>query len=481
MLTNANSPNSSGAHTPIEGEKRKITSTGNSPICKRTRSFEIEDGSSIFDEDSIQDYAVPAGEHKSKYIFDPIHTLIHLPKCCVDIIDTPQFQRLRDISQLGIANYVFPGATHKRFEHSLGVCHLAGVFSDKLASMANFRVSPRDLELVRVAGLCHDLGHGPFSHAFEGWLLNKGIKFDHEKMSCDIFELLVKENKLSFSEREITFVQQLITGKKPADCPNERSWLFDIIHNAHNNIDVDKLDYISRDCYMLGIKSTYDPNRIMNFSTIHNGAIWLDVKTAFDVYELFHTRYALFKKAYCHKVVIAIDLMFYDILSAADEFYKFSEYLDDPARFCTLTERILGEIEFSTTPALEEARRIIHRLRTRSLYKCAIEFIMDKPYKITAKELVEKYGNGMFGEKDIVFSELVLNYGMHDKDPISYVNFYRRNGGRVEEAKISSKDVSLLVPGRFQETLLRIYCKNTIYVPAVREAFKKWKEVNVKF
>ena len=482
MLTNTSSPNKSGSHTPsFDGDrKRKGVNDGNSPICKRTRSFEFDDSLSIFDEDSIQDYAVPAGEHMSKYIYDPIHTLIHLPKCCIEIIDTPQFQRLRDISQLGIANYVYPGATHKRFEHSLGVCHLAGVFSDKLASTASFRVSHRDLELVRVAGLCHDLGHGPFSHAFEGWLDKVGIKFDHEQMSCDIFKLLVKENRLSFSEKEITFVQQLITGKKPADCPCERSWLFDIIHNASNNIDVDKLDYISRDCYMLGIKSTYDPNRIMSFSTIHNGAVWLDVKTAFDVYELFHTRYALFKKAYCHKVVIAIDLMFYDIFSAADGVYKFSEYVNDPVRFCTLTERFLGEIEFSTDPALEEARKIIHRLRVRKLYKCAIEFIMDKPYAITQRDFAEKYGNGMFGEKDIVFSNLVLNYGNHDKDPISYVNFYRRNRGKVEEAKISSKDVSLLVPGKFQENLLRIYCRNTMHVPAVREAFKKWKEENVK-
>lgn len=480
MLTNANSPNSSGFHTPTEGGKRKATSNGSSPICKRTRSFEIEDGSSIFDEDSIQDYAVPAGEHMSKYIFDPIHTLIHLPKCCIEIMDTPQFQRLRDISQLGIANYVYPGATHKRFEHSIGVCHLAGIFSDKLASMANFRMGQRDLELVRVAGLCHDLGHGPFSHAFEGWLSKVGIEFDHEKMSCDIFRFLVKENKLSFSEKEIIFVQQLITGKKPADCPYERSWLFDIIHNARNNIDVDKLDYISRDCYMLGIKSTYEPDRIMSFSTIHNGEIWFDVKTAFDVYELFHTRYSLFKKAYCHKVVTAIELMFYDILSAANGFYKFSEYVKDPARFCTLTERFLGEIEFSTDETLEEARKIIRRLRVRNLYKCAIEFIMDKPYDITLHEFVEKYGNSKFGENDIIFSTYALNYGNRDDDPISHVNFYRRSGGRVEEAKISSKDVSLLVPRKFQETLLRIYCKDTIHVPAVREAFKKWKEINVK-
>ena len=475
----------SGASTPVKEGKRRIPSNGSSPICKRSKSFEFDDNS-VFDEDSIQDFAVPAGEHRSKYIFDPIHSLIHLPKYCVDIVDTPQFQRLRDISQLGIANYVYPGATHKRFEHSLGVCHLAGVYSERLASTPECRVRPRDLELVRVAGLCHDLGHGPFSHAFENWLSKTNTPFDHEDMSCKIFRLLVKENRLPFTEEEIVFVQRLIKGDKPADCPRERSWLFDIIHNAHNNIDVDKLDYISRDCYMLGIKSTYEPDRIMSFSAIHDGAVWLDMKVAFDVYELFHTRYALFKKAYCHKVVIAIDHMFDDIFSAADPVYKFREYITDPARFCTLTERFLGEIEFSTDPRLEAARQIIHRLRVRDLYKCAIEFISDKKINITPADLVALSNGGdgsggagaPFTEKDIVFSDFVLNYGMNDKDPISFVNFYRNNRGKKEVAKMSPKDVSLLVPGKFQESLFRVYCKNKAHVPAVREAFKRWKEKN---
>jgi hypothetical protein len=100
---------------------------------------------------------------KSKVVNDSVHGHLTLPSYCVDVVDTPQFQRLRDLKQLGVTYFVFPGASHNRFEHCLGVSHLAGKFLKKLDSNSNEPqlVTKREIKLVRLAGLCHgkDLHH----------------------------------------------------------------------------------------------------------------------------------------------------------------------------------------------------------------------------------------------------------------------------------------------------------------------------------
>jgi HD superfamily phosphohydrolase len=101
-------------------------------------------------------------EHKQRTFFDAIYGHIVLDNYVWDFIDTPQFQRLRNLKQLGNCHYVFPSATHSRFEHSIGVAYLSNKLYNHLSD------SDRPYErCVTLAGLCHDLGHGPFSHLFD--------------------------------------------------------------------------------------------------------------------------------------------------------------------------------------------------------------------------------------------------------------------------------------------------------------------------
>lgn len=96
--------------------------------------------------------------YSSSIINDPVHGLMNMPKYCMEIIDTPQFQRLRDLKQLGCTYYVFPGASHNRFEHSLGVAHLTLTWLSRFKQeQPELELSDRDLRLVTVAGLCHGI------------------------------------------------------------------------------------------------------------------------------------------------------------------------------------------------------------------------------------------------------------------------------------------------------------------------------------
>ena len=107
---------------------------------------------------------------------DAVHGFISLTDKQVRLINTPVFQRLRGIRQLALANLVYPGALHTRFDHSLGVCHVARLMAEQL------RLDKSETRLVRLAALLHDLGHGPFSHVSENALEIYG---DRSKLPAD--------------------------------------------------------------------------------------------------------------------------------------------------------------------------------------------------------------------------------------------------------------------------------------------------------
>lgn len=415
---------------------------------------------------------------KSKRIQDPIHGLMEFEDWVVKFIDTEHFQRLRNIKQLGTTYYVYPGASHNRFEHCLGVAYLAHSLAKKLDCRQD------DLKCVTLAALCHDLGHGPFSHLFEEFIKiqRPERKWTHEEASItmfdDLLEKYIKDTDYDLNEKDKQFIRDLIRGKKPEESGTRSPHLFDVVANKRNSIDVDKFDYLARDCYYLGIKSAFDSSRLMNFSHVSDNQITYDFKESYNIYELFHTRYSLHKKAYNHRVVREIGYMIIDALKAADPVLKISESIDSPEKYLKMDDTILNKIEYSNDPKLEESRKIIERIRKRELYKFVDEYLVPERLKekflkdeITKEKIVAHAHDNEFKEDDVIVDILTLNYGNKEENPIDNVRFYDKNDMKKEVFKLKRSQVSYLVPEQFEELNIRIFTRDRNKINQIRKSF----------
>ncbi|KAJ3042386.1 SAM domain and HD [Rhizophlyctis rosea] len=424
-----------------------------------------------------------------KIINDPIHGHIRLDEVCIAVIDTPQFQRLRDLKQLGSAYYVFPGGSHNRFEHSIGVCHLAGKLVEHLRSLQpELGITDSDVKCVKIAGLCHDLGHGPFSHIFDNEFMPRArpdLKWTHEKASEDMLEYMVQENPevaSRISAEELRFIKDLIHGQARGSYPQaQKRFLFDIVANKRNSVDVDKYDYIQRDCYHVGVKSSMDTNRLIMVSRVVDNEICYNQKDVMNMYELFHTRYSLFKRVYTHKVGKAVEYMVTDLLLAADSHYQIAASVDDMSKYIHITDCLLREIERSTSPDLAKAREILLRLRKRDLYRCADMILWPAPrveerWKkdvITVEKIVERQGEGDgLVEGDVIVEWLKLNYAMGTSNPVDSINFFNK-WDMTRKYRIPREHVSVMIPTIFEETVLRVFTRIDTKRKAVQSAFRR--------
>uniref|UniRef100_A0A8C0PLT4 Deoxynucleoside triphosphate triphosphohydrolase SAMHD1 n=1 Tax=Canis lupus familiaris TaxID=9615 RepID=A0A8C0PLT4_CANLF len=420
-------------------------------------------------------------------INDPIHGHIELHPLLIRIIDTPQFQRLRYIKQLGGSYYIFPGASHNRFEHSLGVGYLAGCLVRALREkQPELQISGRDVLCVQIAGLCHDLGHGPFSHMFDGRfipLARPNVKWTHEQGSVMMFEHLVNSNGLKavmqyglIPEEDICFIKEQITGPLETPIkdslwpykgrPKEKSFLYEIVANKRNGIDVDKWDYFARDCHHLGIQNNFDYQRFLKFARVcevdNRKRICTRDKEVGNLYDMFHTRNTLHRRAYQHKVGNIIDTMITDAFLKADPYieitgaegkkYHISTAIDDMEAFTKLTDNIFLEILYSSDPNLNEAREILKKIEYRDLYKYVGETkpkgkirIERENYKSLPEEIARAKPSDIPLEAELKAEDLIV-------------------------------DVSEFLPERFAEQLIRVYCKKTDAdtLFAVKQHFVHW-------
>ncbi|VDN99138.1 unnamed protein product [Rodentolepis nana] len=276
---------------------------------------------------------------KSKVFQDPVHGLIEVDQILLRFIDTPEFQRLRRLHQLGLANHVYPACTHTRFEHCLGTYYLSKRLTDAINADDNCeKLSASESLSIRIAALCHDLGHGPYSHTWEKFLRQGGTQyqiFEHEEMSCLILRSIVAKDEILqalLKEKgvDLNLVCDLIRGHPSSEVAEQignRKFIFEIVSNAQNGNDVDKWDYIMRDSLHAGFgqgSSVIELERLLRFYRPAldpaDGAWHMAFRTSEreNVLRIFSQRLSLHRKLYSHKTTRVLEAMYLDILNALD-------------------------------------------------------------------------------------------------------------------------------------------------------------------
>ena len=404
-------------------------------------------------------------DNYSKLFGCRIYGSIRVNPMALKIINTPEFQRMRDIKQLALCYHVYPAATHTRFEHSIGVYHLVGRMLDKIKyeypdktydipELGTTILSDKIIECIKIAGLCHDIGHGPFSHVFDSILLrdSKHPNKEHETRSCLITEILCKRELPELDDNHINFIQSIIHPDE-----NHTGVLYQIVANQLNGIDVDKFDYLIRDAKSLGLEVGFDANRLINeFIIDSNNNIAFPKHSSTNIYELFHGRYMMHKKVYSHKTVKLIESMLSDIFIKVDPIFKISESINDMNLFCKLTdETIVHYLQLITYPpsfirielseqeytAVNEAYKIYQRILSRNLYQQVIEYPGDK------KLFLEKFVKHICGKASLLESDFEIYntkigfVNTNKLDPFQHIYFYNRkednNSFTIDKTSIS--------------------------------------------
>ncbi|KAI0759750.1 hypothetical protein BD413DRAFT_270194 [Trametes elegans] len=441
---------------------------------------------------------------------DSIHDYLPFGPTICTIIDTPQFQRLRHIMQLGTSYYVWPGASHNRFEHCLGVAYLAQTLVMHLKqSQPSLGITQRDAQCVTIAGLCHDLGHGPWSHVWDSMFIPSLLphkKWCHEDASQMMFDALLDENDLVLAPENRAFVKALIMGDISMCTQPEKPYLFQIVANKTNGLDVDKFDYIARDSHAIDQRSNLSLTRLIYSSKVIDDEICYDIKDAHQVFELCHTRMSLHKRIYTHKTAKAIEYMIVDALREAEKVMHIVDHIEDPKKYLHLTDHIQTQIEASDNDELSEAQKILRRIRVRDLYK-SVDFKVfpwhckSKLQETFTPESVVQAVKDLYadwktahkgaavaeagdfagvreedvealGAKDVIIEVTGRHHGMGNKNPLDFVKFYsKHNPNRGVYA--NADDVSVTLPSAFGEMQLRVYTRQAHFFGLVQLGYRQ--------
>ena len=239
--------------------------------------------------------------NKKKIFNDPIYGFISIPdQLILEIIDHPYFQRLRRIKQLGLTDFVYPGALHTRFHHALGCAFL---MQKAIASLRQkgHQISPDEANGAILAILLHDIGHGPFSHALEHSLV-QGIT--HEEISLHFMNSL-----------NVIFGGRLDTSIKIFTNEHPKKFLHQLVSSQ---LDMDRLDYLARDSFYSGVsEGVVSSERIIDMLDVVGDHLVVQQKGIYSVEKFIVARRLMYWQVYLHKTVISAEFMLVKILERA--------------------------------------------------------------------------------------------------------------------------------------------------------------------
>ncbi len=346
---------------------------------------------------------------ESDILRDPVHNYIIVNKKEKKLIDTEPVQRLRYLKQTPSASFVYPGANHTRFEHSLGVCHLVGKIANSLensSSIPNLHWK-EDVQKARIAALLHDVGHGPFSHTFESFLKMLNIELNHQKMTQLIIEkCLAKEIKQIFGlqDEDVQDISKMAVGEIMA-VGDGGPGLY-LAPMVGSQIDADKMDFLQRDALHTGTTEygSIDVERlVLNLRLIEDDKgvkkIGILDRAAFAIESLFLSRYHMYRAVYYHRTARSFDLMLCDaMIKAIEGIPGLKRFTEGASKIKKLIENESDELEnflsdyllmddYSMMSELnklakkDEKLKIMNKIRNREHYRHAYDtiFFLDSP------------------------------------------------------------------------------------------------------
>jgi len=390
-------------------------------------------------------------------IKDPVHGYVYITEEEKEIVDSFPVQRLRRLRQLAGAEYVYPGANHTRFEHSVGVMYLAG----KAVESPNIsqRITEEEAEMTRLAGLLHDVGHGPFSHVFE-YLLDKELGKTHEDITSWIIaksELKDTLDKMGYNPKEMSL---LATGRlrKP-----QKTFMDQIISSA---VDVDKLDFIVRDTHHTGAEYGYvDIFRLIQALDVLGENLAVDLGALSALESLIIARMESFKSIYFHRVGRAAQIMLAMAMEKANEELGLTRF-KTPEEYLAMDDYVV----WTKLRNCRESAEIIENLERRKLLKCAYErTFYEKDAVITnifSQEAHRKQMQSDIAKKARVETEKVIidvptvpSVPYHHSvlmEPMEIPTFYKTREGHKVSQRLSETSKIFEVLKGFMN-ILRVY------------------------
>ena len=376
--------------------------------------------------------------NRRKIINDPVYGFINIHNELIyDIIQHPYFQRLRRIKQLGLSNYVYPGANHTRFEHSLGASHLMNSAVEVL-KYKGIDISDAEKEGVLIAILLHDLGHSPFSHTLEHSLVKN---ISHERITQILMEKINSEfdNKLSLGI-------EIFKNRYP------KKFLHGLVSGQ---LDMDRLDYLSRDSFFTGVsEGVVGFDRIIRMLTVVGNDIAVEEKGIYSIEKFLIARRLMYWQVYLHKTVVAVEMVLVRILERATELYEkenlnipetllhfFKNKIDKISKFDELTINKFvslddNDIMFAVKTWSLEKDKILSFLCKSLLNRNIPKLILGKT-KFSNQQIQEKKE---IAKKNFNVNELEVNYLVYS-DKISN-KAYQKNTGEPINILLKSGEIS---------------------------------------
>lgn len=370
--------------------------------------------------------------NKRKIINDPVHGFIAISSDLVfDLISHPFVQRLRRIRQLGVTHFVYPGATHSRFQHALGAMHLMQLAIGVIRSKGHI-IDPPEERAALAAILLHDIGHGPFSHTLESSIIPT---LPHELMSG----FLMKELNRQFEGR-LDLAIDIFSGNYKKKFLNQL---------VSGQLDMDRLDYLKRDSFFTGVtEGVIGSDRIIKMLNVVNDQLVVEAKGIYSIEKFLIARRLMYWQVYFHKTVVATENLLTMVLKRARKLVLSGEKLFAPPSLLFFLKNSFfdpaGELSSGTSLAAEILKNftrlddddIMSALKVwsvhhdpclsmlaewfihRHLYRIEFssgEFNPDRVLMLQ-KEVSVKYDISMDETKYFVFTGIISNYAYSRED-----------------------------------------------------------------